>query len=308
MAIINIKRDWGVDPAIVRINATNTLAQVGTDGYLVTEADNILALNAGPFEWYVSDMVLVYASDGWGFFTVDPNFEDLNAFVFVPGVTGATVVGNFANFDSVGGNLTDLGFEPSDPAQTVVVMADGATTVDALAVFADTAGTVKDADGATTLAQQLTVAAPIISSTGNITSGASGNAGSFISFPATAANGTLILEALNAGGAFNTTIRNSVMGQSTVYSIPDIGAATGGIPVSTGAISMKMVADAAAAGGSATQNFVDAFCTAASVVLGFWQTQANPATILTIVPGVGSFDVVSDVDAGAGTFNYVILK
>lgn len=143
---------------------------------------------------------------------------------------------------------------------------------------------------------------------GNLQAGLSGTAGTLISFPATAANGSFIFAAANAGGAFNTTISNGAMAQSTVYTLGDIGAASGGIPVSTGAIRMKMVADAAAGGGSATQNIVDAFCTAASVVLAFWQTQANNAVIRRVVPGVGSFDIISDVDAGAGTVNYVILK
>lgn len=157
-------------------------------------------------------------------------------------------------------------------------------------------------------AGNLSVAGSLTSVAGNITSGSSGDPGTFISFPPTAANGTLILAAVNAGGAFNTTISNGAMAQSTVYTIGDIGAATGGIPVATGAVRMKMVADAAVAGGSATQNVVDAFCTAASVVLAAWQTQANPAVIQTIVPGAGSFDIISDVDAGAGTVNYVIMK
>ena len=71
--------------------------------------------------------------------------------------------------------------------------------------------------------------------TGNVTAGSSTNAGTFISFPASAANGTLIISALNAGGAFNTTIRNSVMGQSSVVSIPDPGAATANFLLDTGA-------------------------------------------------------------------------
>jgi hypothetical protein len=196
----------------------------------------------------------------------------------------------------------------SDNAQPTVASVDGATTANALAVFADTAGTVKDADAPVTLGQALSVAAGITSTTGNITSGSSGDAGTFISFPATAANGTFIFAAANAGGAFNTTVSNGTMGQSTVYTIADIGAATGGIPVATGAVRMKMVADAAAAGGSATQNIVDAFCTAASVVLVVWQTQTNPAVIQRVVPGAGSFDIISDVDAGVGTVNYVIMK
>jgi len=197
----------------------------------------------------------------------------------------------------------------SNPALPTVASVSGATTANALAVFADTAGTIKDQTTASTLGFGLTISSGNFAvSAGNVTAGSSGNAGTLISFPATAANGSLIISALDAGDAFNTTIRNSVMGQSTVYSLPDIGAATGGIPVSTGAIRMKMVADAAAGGGSATQNIVDAFCTAASVVLAVWQTQTNPAVIQRVVPGAGSFDIISDVDAGVGTVNYVIMK
>lgn len=196
----------------------------------------------------------------------------------------------------------------ADPSAGGVSFSGGPSVANALAVFSDTSGNIKPASTTVTLAQPLSVAAGITSTTGNITSGSSGDAGTFVSFPATAANGTLILAAANAGGAFNTTISNGAMAQSTVYTLGDIGAATGGIPVSTGAVRMKMVADAAVAGGSATQNVVDAFCTAASVVLAVWQTQANPAVIQTVVPGAGSFDVISDVDAGAGTLNYVIMK
>lgn len=202
----------------------------------------------------------------------------------------------------------------SDNAQPSVASVVGATLANHVAVFADTAGSVKEADAPATLEQNLAITGTLIASgaitstAGNITSGSSGDAGTFISFPATAANGTLILAAANAGGAFNTTISNGTMAQSTVYTIADIGAATGGIPVATGAVRMKMVADAAAAGGSATQNIVDAFCTAASVVLAVWQTQTNPAQIIRVVPGAGSFDIISDVDAGVGTVNYVIMK
>lgn len=143
---------------------------------------------------------------------------------------------------------------------------------------------------------------------GNITAGSSGHAGTLISFPTTAANGTLILAAVNAGGANNTTISNGVMGQSTVYTLGDIGAATGGIVVATSAIRMKSVAGAVAAGGAAAQSFTDTFCTTASNVVGNWNTQTNPASVLHIVPGNGSFVVTSSADAGAGTFNYIITK
>ena len=117
-----------------------------------------------------------------------------------------------------------------------------ASVVDALAVYSDTTGDIKAASEAVTLGQALsitgafTASGAIASTAGNITSGSSGDAGTLISFPATAANGTLILAAANAGGAFNTTISNAAsVGQSQVISIPDVGASTGQFLVKTAA-------------------------------------------------------------------------
>jgi hypothetical protein len=123
MSITAIARDWGVNPAIVRITSTNTLSQVGTSGYLTAQASNIEAINNGSFEWLASDMVLVVASDGWGFFTISSDFASLDAFVFVPGVTLPTVVGNLAMFDSIGGNLADSGIAAADVMTSA--LADG---------------------------------------------------------------------------------------------------------------------------------------------------------------------------------------
>lgn len=129
----------------------------------------------------------------------------------------------------------------ADPSAGGVSFSGGASTANALAVFSDTAGNIKAASTTTTLGQSLAITGSLTASTsitataGPITSGSSGDAGSFISFPATAANGTFIFEALNAGGAFNTTLRNSVMGQSSVISLPDPGAATANVLLDTGA-------------------------------------------------------------------------
>lgn len=129
----------------------------------------------------------------------------------------------------------------ADPSAGGVTFSGGASTANALAVFSDTAGNIKAATTTTTLGQTLnvtgsfTASGPIASTAGNITSGSSGDAGTFVSFPATAANGTLILAAANAGGAFNTTISNvTSVGQSQVISIPDSGAATGKFLLDTG--------------------------------------------------------------------------
>ncbi len=71
---------------------------------------------------------------------------------------------------------------------------------------------------------------------------------------------------------------------------------------------MKSVAEAAATGGSTSEVITDAFCAIGANVVGNWATQANPASVLTIIAGAGSFTVVSTADAGPGTFNYIITK
>lgn len=124
-----------------------------------------------------------------------------------------------------------------------------ASTANALAVFADTAGNLKAQTTASTLGFGLTIstgnfgvtAGTITSSgaiqslTGDVTAGSSTHAGKFVSFPSSAANGTLIFAAANAGGAFNTTVSNATsVGQSQVISIPDSGAATAKFLLDTG--------------------------------------------------------------------------
>jgi len=224
MAIIAIARDFNNVPNIVRVVAENTLAEVAAANYVLNQADELAALNAGEWTWLVGDVILVQASDGNQFFLFDG--DDFTTFTQLPGgngeVTLPVVAGNFAVFDGTLGALEDSGFLPSDATKTNVVMAGSATQVNYIAHFVDVNGTVDDT-------------AANIQNDGNIQAGKSGTAGTLISFPTTAANGSLIISALNAGGAFNTTLRNSVMGQSSVISLPDPGAATANVLLDTGA-------------------------------------------------------------------------
>lgn len=81
MTILSITRDWGMDPSIVRIVTNNTLAEIGTTDYIFDESPNIYVINGGQFFWYVTDMVLAYGSDGWGFFTITPDFRSLTLLI-----------------------------------------------------------------------------------------------------------------------------------------------------------------------------------------------------------------------------------
>lgn len=383
MAITFITRDQGINVSIVRLTSTDNLATVAGSTYLTAQAANITAANNGTWTWLSNDMVLVSASDGLDFFTLAPDFSHLILFSTAGNgaVTLPVVSGNFTVFNGTLGALKDAGFSPSNAAKTKVVMANGASIVNHIATYTDTAGTIgEDAatainggniqaglsgtagtlasfpSGATSgslilaavtnssgnfnttisnasaVAQSQVISIPdsgsatanfILSKSagtqhitsgnlevdaGNITAGISGTAGTFVSFPGTAANGTLILAAANAGGAFNTTISNGAMGQSTVYTMGDIGASTGGLVVATSAIRMKSVAQAAVAGGAAAQTVTDTFCTAGSMVTCTWNDTTNPVTIQKAVAGNGSFVVTSSGDPGASHLNYIITK
>lgn len=251
------------------------------------------------------------------FFTV---IEPLPQFLGVDAIT-------YAATPSSGGAVTFLG---------------GASTANALAVFANTAGDIKAASTACTLGQSLSITGSLTASTsitatgGDIQSGSSGDAGSFISYPGTAANGTLVLAAVNAGGAFNTTISNGTMGQSTVYTIPDVAAATGqflaktaafvngnlvqasgtaGVCVDSGvatsALQLKAQVKAATTAniggaGAGPISVVVAGLTAASVVVATVEASSNPVSVIACTATGTGFDVTFSADPGATcTLNYV---
>lgn len=172
------------------------------------------------------------------------SIEQMKVGQFVSVAAGSVNAGNF--YTMIEPLPAHLGVDAlvfnADPSAGGVSFSGGASTANAIPVFSDTSGNIKAADAApVTLGQNLAVtgtgtfSGALASTAGNITSGSSGDAGTFISFPATADNGTLILSALDAGGAFNTTLRNSVMGQSSVLSFPDPGAATANVLLDTGA-------------------------------------------------------------------------
>lgn len=64
MGVIAIVRDWGTNPAIVRMETTDTIAAASATGYLTAQAANIDMVNSGPFEFLANDLIAVAASDG----------------------------------------------------------------------------------------------------------------------------------------------------------------------------------------------------------------------------------------------------
>lgn len=69
---------------------------------------------------------------------------------------------------------------------------------------------------------------------GNIQAGLSGTAGTVASFPGTASKGSFVFKAVANTGNTLTTLSNAAMGQASVISIPDPGAATANVLLDTG--------------------------------------------------------------------------
>ena len=178
------------------------------------------------------------------------NIEQLKAGEYVAVGAGSVNAGNFYTLveplpQAIG---VDAIVFNADPSAGGVSFSNGPSVANAIPVFSDTSGNIKPANAApVTLGQNLAVtgtgvfSGALSSTAGNITSGSSGDAGTFISFPATAGNGTLILQAVNAGGAFNTTIASGTIGQSSVITIPDPGAATANFMLDAGTTTAKTI-------------------------------------------------------------------
>lgn len=124
----------------------------------------------------------------------------------------------------------------SDNSKATVASINGPTLANTIAVFTDTTGTIDDT---TFLAIH----------DGDLAAGRSGTPGTISSFPPTIARGSFKLAAADNSGDFLVALSNASHGQATVYSIPDVGAATGQILNKTAAlVSGNVIAASGTAG------------------------------------------------------------
>lgn len=224
---IYVVKSIGSTVVLERADDQQSLEQLKAGEYVAVGAGSV---NAGNFYTLVEPLPQVIGVDAI-VFNADPSAGGVS-------FSGPASTANaLAVFSDTSGNIkaastsTTLG-----QALAVTGALSATTTVTAGTNLVATAGsvsagtTVTAGTGLTVTtgnigvsAGTITASGAITSTAGNITSGSSGDAGTFISFPATSANGTLILAAANAGGAFNTTVSNTTTGQSQVITIPDCG-------------------------------------------------------------------------------------
>jgi hypothetical protein len=123
----------------------------------------------------------------------------------------------------------------ADPSAGGVSFSGGPSVANNIPVFSDTSGNIKPQTTAATLGFGLTLSTGnFAASQGNVTAGSSGHAGFFTSFPGTAANGSFVFKAVNNASNFASTLSNSAVGQATVYTLPDPGAATANVLLDAG--------------------------------------------------------------------------
>lgn len=109
MAIINLKRDYGVDPCIVRMQSTDSYATIITAGYLDTQMPAYNAINGGAFQWFPTDVILAYYQTGWAFFTISDDFSSLTPFAIAgEGTVNPGLINQVAYYASTGDAVNGL--------------------------------------------------------------------------------------------------------------------------------------------------------------------------------------------------------
>jgi hypothetical protein len=139
MAITNLVRDYGVEPCIVRMLSTDNYSTISAPGYLDTQMEAFNRINGGAFQWAPTDVVLVNYAGGWAFFTISPDFEDLNPFFPSPGftsflgdtgtaggatvsvLTGVSTLNSGSSVEFVGNGLSTLTLNVTDSNNSTII-------------------------------------------------------------------------------------------------------------------------------------------------------------------------------------------
>jgi hypothetical protein len=136
--ITSMKRDYGVNPAIVRISATDDIDTITTAGYIGSQASVIQQLNGGTFQWEEDDYILISYDDSWGFFLYTIDSDQLSSaplpliagtgITISQGLTGMTISSSDAgeNWSVVVGTTqaasVGMGYITANAAQTTVTL------------------------------------------------------------------------------------------------------------------------------------------------------------------------------------------
>lgn len=137
MSIISILRDTPNNVSIVRIISSDTLATVASADYIADNMDDIRALNAGFWQWFATDFILVAASDGNGIFTfTDSTFSSLMLYGTPGGGVDPGVANDFAIYAVSGSTVSGI-----TPTAARTLLGLGSMALQAASAVAITGGT-----------------------------------------------------------------------------------------------------------------------------------------------------------------------
>jgi len=167
MAITYINRVTGATNNLVYLETSDSTATATAAGYITRQTPTITLLNDGVWTWETNDCIMLSASDGLSWCSINSTFTTIAAFSGVGAgdvtFTAPVVSGNLPSFSGTAGNIADSGIAATNvmTKNSVNQMAAGA------AVLADKGiGTVTT--GAVTINKQAGVI------TGTFTTAAAG--------------------------------------------------------------------------------------------------------------------------------------
>jgi hypothetical protein len=292
-----------------------------------------------PVPFIVQGNIQAGSSGTQGFFISYPSTANKGSFVFEAVANTGNTVTTFSN-DAMGQTTTINVPDPVNAIGQVLVgatatpfvsgnfpqnsgtaglMVDSGLAVSAIATTS-TAVLLTPAGDQTITLHNLTLAQ------GNLTAGSSGHAGTVASFPGTASKGSLILAGVANTGNTNTTISNAAMGQASVISVPDPGAATANFVLDHGTTTMAAgsqlilakvngteAANAVTASGNAGVITTSSLTTAggSSYAITWTNTEisATSVVLLTIMGGTNTTENITlKATAGSGTSTLTIYN
>ena len=121
MAISSIKRDWGVEPTIVRITCNDTLAAITTTGYLTgtAVAASVQLVNSGQFDWNGATQCLITYAGGQGSFIYN---SATNSFIPNASVASRTAIVPITAAQFNGMYAAPIALVPAGGANTLLVL------------------------------------------------------------------------------------------------------------------------------------------------------------------------------------------
>lgn len=336
MAILNIQTQQptglaGVNPSFIYIETNDTLVEVLATGYLTNSAQQ-------GFVFLDSQTALVLTSDaGNQLLQVDVSAGLIVSLTAPDVVIDDLILGGDGNAgtlviypstadkgqlkiiatNNTGDTLTTLTNAAMGQASVVSIPDPGAST--AVFILSKNAATPQTMSTGLTLTGASSDFQTL--GGGDILAGTSGAAGSLFSYPATVTTGRIEMRGVSNAADYTVTVANASHGQSTVYSIPDVGAATGQVLVKTAAFvdgqlikasgtagktvgaGFSVIANTTAAyGGGGTSNaFTATGLTTASIVVASILTSTNAVSICKVVPTANTLTITFSADPGAAT-------